>query len=263
MNNIACLVEYDGSGFYGFQKQNEVRTIQTELEKALSQFTNQKIAVTCAGRTDTGVHATGQVINFITNTNRPLSGYTRGVNALLPKDITIIKAVSVPDNFHARFNAISRTYNYYLYNWPTRPAILNSKVGWYHGELEIPAIKKACAMLVGEHNFSTFRASQCQANNPVKIMHQCEVEISPLHPKILCFKFCANSFLHHMIRNIIGSMVYIGNGKLSINQFKELINSKNRVYAPPTFMADGLYFTQANYPSEVLDFNSSLEKFLI
>ena len=253
--NIACLVEYDGSSFYGFQKQNDVRTIQVELENALSQFTNQEISVICAGRTDTGVHATGQVINFNTSVIRPLGAYTRGVNALLPKDITILKAVTVADDFHARFSAVSRTYVYYLYNCPTRPAILNSKVGWYHGELNLSSIQEACSLLIGEHDFSSFRASQCQANNPVKLMHQCELEISQLNPKILCFRFCANSFLHHMIRNIVGSMIYIGNGKLSINDFKKLIAQRNRVYAPPTFMADGLYLTQVNYLDGVLDFN--------
>lgn len=257
--NIACLVEYDGSMFFGFQKQNcpgsYVPTIQAELERALSKFANQTITVTSAGRTDTGVHALGQVINFKTTANRDINGFIRGTNAILPPEIVIHDCIVVNDSFSARFDAISRTYHYYLLNSPTRPAILNKKVGWYHGKLNLVFMQQACELLLGEHDFSSFRASQCQANNPVKIITQSEVNLSDLMNNILQFKFTANSFLHHMIRNIVGALVYVGNGKLSVADFAKLIVTKNRIKAPPTFMPDGLYLVEANYPKDMIQFN--------
>lgn len=247
IKNIALLVEYDGSCFFGFQKQIGTRTIQGELELALSKFSNEKINLISAGRTDTGVHATGQVVNFTTTETRTLSGYIRGVNALLPKDIVVLNATIVDINFNARFDAISRTYHYYLLNTKVRPAILNHKVGWFHEELNLNLMQQACNILLGTHDFSSFRASQCQANSPIKTMAQSNVSKLEYIPNIFCFKFTANSFLYHMIRNIVGSIIYVGCGKLSITEFSNLLVNRNRTLAPPTFMASGLYLTEVKY----------------
>jgi tRNA pseudouridine38-40 synthase len=249
--NIACLVEYDGSNFYGFQTQPDVPTIQHELELALSKFTNQPINVITAGRTDTGVHASGQVINFTTSAKRDINGFPRALNALLPKSISIKKTAYVAPDFHARFNALSRTYHYYLLNLPTRPAILHTKVGWYPHKLNLDLMQQACATLVGTHDFSSFRASDCQAKNPYRNMLISAVKELDYVKNIFEFKFTANAFLYHMVRNIIGSLIYVGSGKLSLDEFGNLLQQKNRVYAPPTFMPDGLYLTDVDYGYEV------------
>ncbi|MFN8770145.1 MAG: tRNA pseudouridine(38-40) synthase TruA [Neisseriaceae bacterium] len=264
IKNIACLVEYDGSKFFGFQKQNSkssnISTIQGELEVALSKFTNEKISITSAGRTDTGVHALGQVINFKTTANRTIAGFIRGTNALLPSEIVIHDCIIVNESFNARFDAVSRTYYYYLLNTPTHPAILHNKVGWYYGKLDLLSMQKACSLLLGEHDFSSFRAANCQANNPIKIMLTSEVNQSLTINNLLQFKFTANSFLYHMVRNIIGALVYVGNGKLSVNEFAQLIVKKDRTKAPPTFMADGLYLAKVSYPNTIAVFNHNKTK---
>jgi len=251
IKNVACLIEYDGSNFCGFQKQPTVRTVQQELELALSKFTQQATEIITAGRTDTGVHASGQVINFTTSATRSIESFTRGVNALLPKDITVLKSTYVAESFHARFSALARSYNYYLLNRPTRPALLAQKVGWYMHDLDLELMQQACAMLVGEHDFSSFRASDCQAKNPVKNMLISQVAPLPHNHDILVFTFKANSFLYHMVRNIIGSLIYVGNGKLTLAEFSDLLAQKNRRYAPPTFMPDGLYLSAVDYDVNV------------
>lgn len=252
------MVEYNGADFFGFQKQSNTtfRTVQNELELALSKFTNETINIITAGRTDTGVHATGQVINFTTSAKRPLSGFIRGTNAILPDDIIIRDATYVDASFNARFSALERTYHYYLVVSPTRLAIFGKKMGWYHQELDLDKMQQACSLLLGKHDFSCFRAANCQANNPLKIMTHSEVTSSTvLGYYILCFKFTANSFLYHMIRNIIGALVYVGKGDISIIEFATLITQKDRTKAPPTFMADGLYLTNISYPIELLSFD--------
>lgn len=254
--NIALLIEYSGSKFAGFQRQKDFPSIQEHLETALSRFANHDIQVITAGRTDAGVHALGQVINFVTTARRELSSWVRGVNALLPEDIAIKQATYVPDIFNARFNAISRTYHYYLLVSPTRPAILEGKVGWYYKPLNLGFMEEACQLLLGKHDFSSFRAANCQALTPVRNMITARVKqidsflmTDSITSKqvLLRFEFTANAFLYHMVRNLVGALIYIGNGKLSLTQFADIINQKNRVKAPPTFMPDGLYLHSVAY----------------
>lgn len=242
--NLAMLVEYDGSAFYGFQKQKTFRSIQGELESVLSHFANSKIDIVTSGRTDTGVHATHQIINFKTYARREPYSWVRGINSLLSKDIAIKAVRSVSDDFSARFSAISRTYQYYLLADPVRPAILRGKIGWYYMPLDLHKMEEALQFLIGKIDFSCFRASDCQANNPVRTMSQ--AIIAKRH-NIIKLEFTANAFLYHMIRNIVGALIYVGNGKLSIQGFSDLIESKNRKLAPPTFMADGLYLTHVEH----------------
>ncbi|MDQ5920704.1 MAG: tRNA pseudouridine38-40 synthase [Pseudomonadota bacterium] len=247
--NLAMLVEYDGSKFCGFQKQGLlVRTIQGELEQALSNFANQSIEVITSGRTDSGVHAVHQVINFKTSVERKLNNWVRGVNALLPKDIVIKDVVVVGDTFNSRFSAVFRTYHYYLQLSPVRPVILYNKVGWYHAALDVELMQSACQLLIGEQDFSSFRAANCQAQNPVRNLTHASIEVKN---NLLRFEFRANAFLYHMIRNIVGALIYVGNGKITLNQFMEVITVKNRRSAPPTFMPDGLYLVNVEYLEQI------------
>ncbi len=249
MLTLALLIEYDGTGFYGFQKQGPgVRTIQFELEKVLSVFANEKIDVITSGRTDTGVHATYQVISFTTTAKRELYNWIRGINALLPKDIIIRAAVNVDAEFNARFSAISRTYHYYLRVDPVRPAILYKKVGWYYAPLDCVSMQAAGQQLVGKQDFSSFRAADCQAKNPVRNLSYFNMSRKN---NLIRFEFTANAFLYHMVRNIVGALIYVGNGKLSQQGFAELITAKKRTLAPPTFMPDGLYLTHIEYKSVI------------
>lgn len=252
MANIALVVEYDGSKFFGFQKQKQnFRTIQGELEKALSRFANHEINTTTAGRTDTGVHALFQVVNFKTDAKRKMYGWVRGVNALLPDDIVVHEAVVMPDAFDARFSAISRSYKYYILQDRVASAILRGKLGLYYQKLDVEAMKQAGNFLIGRHDFSSFRASDCQANTPVRDLTNFNLQQKD---NLLCFEFTANAFLYHMIRNIVGALVYVGSGKISVNEFEELFLSKDRTKAPPTFMPDGLYLSHVIYKEEYFSY---------
>ena len=243
--NLALLIEYDGANFFGFQKQGTAfRTIQFELEQALSQFANHKIEIITSGRTDTGVHATHQVVSFTTSAKRELYSWIRGINALIPKDIAIRDAVYVDSNFNARFSAFSRTYHYYLLVDSVRSAILRGKVGWYYAPLNITAMQSAGEYLIGNKDFSSFRAANCQANSPIRNLTNFGLSQKN---NILRFEFTANAFLYHMVRNMVGALIYVGNDKLSISGFNNLIQAQKRNLAPPTFMADGLYLTDVKY----------------
>lgn len=249
LQNIAMVIEYDGSNFYGFQKQpGNARTIQSVFEQAILKFTNIPAKIITAGRTDAGVHATHQVINFTTPIMRELHKWQVGVNALLPDDIVIKKVAFVPDTFNARYDAISRTYSYYLLSSPIRPAILYKKVGWYYKPLDLAKMQQASQLLLGQHDFSSFRASNCQALTAIRnVIHSSVTQHTAWHPDIICITITANAFLYHMVRNIVGALVYVGNGKISIEEFSDLIKVCDRKLAPPTFMADGLYFAKAEY----------------
>ena len=248
---IAMVIEYDGTMYFGWQKQRTFISIQEVLERALSKFANHKIEVITAGRTDSGVHARYQVVSFETTATRELYGWMRGVNALLPADIVIQDVAIVSNDFDARYSAISRTYKYYLYQNVVRSAVLNKKIGWYHADLDVEKIREASKLLIGRQDFSAFRASECQALTPVRDLSVLNITE---HENIICFEITANAFLHHMIRNIVGAFVYIGNGKLSINGLNDIIISKNRKLAPPTFMPDGLYLTHVQYKEDIFKY---------
>ena len=253
MNKLAMVVEYDGSEYFGWQKQREFLSIQEVLENSLSRFAAHKVDVITAGRTDSGVHARYQVISFESDAKRPLYGWIRGVNALLPRDIVIQDVAHVNNDFDARYSALSRTYKYYLYQNPVRSALLDKKVGWYHAMLDIVAMCDAAQFLIGTQDFSAFRAAECQAANPVRNLSVFNITE---YDGIICFEITANAFLHHMIRNIVGALVYVGNGKLSVDGFRDVISAKNRKLAPPTFMPDGLYLTNVTYKEEIFSYKA-------
>jgi tRNA pseudouridine38-40 synthase len=245
---IALGVEYDGAGFCGFQSQTGGCGVQDALESAIQSITEHTVRVHAAGRTDTGVHAMCQVVHFDTDAVRPESAWVRGVNAFLPSTVRVIWAKAVEhilgQDFHARFSAMRRSYQYLLVNAPVAPAILATKAGWYHLPLDIDAMQKAAQYLLGEHDFSAFRASECQAKSPIKTLLQANVYKVSEH---VVFEFSANAFLHHQVRNMVGALIYIGNGKHPPEYMQTLLNNQNRTEAPPTFSANGLYLTGVEY----------------
>lgn len=240
----ALAVEYDGRAFCGFQSQAQGCGIQDALQRALATIAQSAITVASAGRTDTGVHATLQIVSFDTTVQRPLGAWVRGVNASLPPSLSVLWARGVSDDFHARFSASARHYTYVLLARPERPGLNAGRVGWYHRSLDVDAMQRAADRVIGEHDFSSFRASECQAKSPVRTLSRAQVRA---FGDIVRFDFSANAFLHHMIRNLVGAFVAIGAGKHDEGWIEGLLVARDRRLAPPTFAADGLYFTGADY----------------
>lgn len=243
---IALGVEYDGSAFHGWQKQPDGNTVQDALQSALSRIAGAPIQVISAGRTDTGVHATGQVTHFDTSIDRPLNAWVRGANTYLPAAVAVRWAHPVDDSFHARFSAYGRSYRYILINRPQRTGVWHGRAGWYHHPLDVGTMQQAARMLLGEFDFSAFRAADCQAKSPVKTVRKADVQ---RYGDMIVFDFEAGAFLHHMVRNLVGSLVYIGQGKHSPGWMAKLLTSGDRRLAAPTFSAAGLYLVDVKYES--------------
>lgn len=241
---IALGVEYDGAAYCGWQSQSSGCGVQDALETAIASIAQHPVRIHAAGRTDTGVHALMQVVHFDTDTVRPINAWLRGVNAFLPESIRVIWSKMVTEDFHARFSAQLRSYEYLLVNASVAPAILATKAGWYHLPLDIAAMQEAARYFVGEHDFSAFRASECQAKSPIRTMH--EVGVSQ-HGNKLVFKFAANAFLQHQVRNMLGALIYVGNGKHPPMFIRDLLAKQDRTLSPPTFSPNGLYLTGVAY----------------
>lgn len=244
---IALGVEYDGSRYNGWQSQPDVPNVQDALQAALSCVACERIDIIAAGRTDTGVHALEQVIHFDTNIDRQLSAWVRGTNALLAKDIAVLWAHPVPDEFHARFSAQARSYQYVLINRPSRSAVHHAKVGWFHAPLDVTAMREAAQYLLGEHDFSAFRSSQCQAKTPMKNLAVLDIQ---QQGDMFIFNLTANAFLHHMVRNILGCLLYVGKGRYPPQWMAEVLAGRDRKFAAPTFMPDGLYLRHITYDAK-------------
>jgi tRNA pseudouridine38-40 synthase len=247
MPRIALGLEYDGSRFLGWQTQPGGGTVQDALEGALSAVSQESVRTVAAGRTDTGVHARLQVVHFDTEAKRPQSAWVRGVNAHLPDAVAVLWSHEVPGEFHARFSARSRTYRYELLNRPVRPGLAAGRVGWFHLPLDVDRMRAAAALLVGEHDFSAFRSAECQAKTPVRVIHSLEVlhEAQTLH-----FVIRANAFLHHMVRNLVGALVYVGKGKQPPEWVRQVLQSKDRSKAAPTFGPEGLVLETIEYEAK-------------
>jgi len=241
---IAIGVAYRGTALEGWQSQPSGNTVQDRLEHAFSEIANERISVTGAGRTDSGVHASAQVAHFDTLADRPESAWTRGVNSLLPDTIAVQWAATVAGDFHARYSALARSYRYVLYNDPVRPAVLAGLTGWFHSPLDLGKMRRAAQYFLGEHDFSSFRSAECQAKSPVRVVERAEIGANRPY---FFFDFTANAFLHHMIRNIVGCLVYVGKGKYPPEWVAELIAARQRRLAPPTFAAAGLYLSEVRY----------------
>lgn len=244
---VALGIEYNGEAFCGWQTQPQVPNVQDTLEAALSRFAVSPISTVCAGRTDTGVHATHQVVDFLSPVDRPLSAWVRGVNSFLPPTVVVKWARYVPMDFSARFSALERVYEYWIVNEPVRSPLLQGKTGWVFRPLDEKKMQNAAEFLLGEHDFTSFRASECQAKSPIRVMH--DVKVVRVG-RMIGIRLRANAFLHHMVRNIVGSLVYVGTGRESIDWFKEILEAKDRSLAAPTFSAGGLYLVGVRYPQE-------------
>lgn len=243
---IALGVAYCGQPWHGWQKQPHQKTVQDQLELALHAFLDGGVDTICAGRTDTGVHAFGQVIHLDSPVERPERSYVRGLNALLPQSIRIQWARKVAGDFHARFSALQRHYFYILRNSPTPVPFDEGRVGWVFRPLSLSAMQQAAALLQGRHDFSAFRSSQCQAHNPVRELRELTVS---QQGEYFLFHFQANAFLHHMIRNLMGALVYIGMGRAPVDWVTALLQQKDRRLAAPTFSPAGLYLARVDYPA--------------
>jgi tRNA pseudouridine38-40 synthase len=241
---IAIGVEYDGSRFCGWQTQPSGCSVQDALERALGEIAGVPVATVCAGRTDAGVHAVGQVVHFDTAAARPPSAWTRGTNSRLPSPVSVTWARVVTEEFHARFSALSRSYRYCLLARRERPGLLQGRVGWWHGSLDVDAMRAAASALLGEHDFSAFRAAECQARSPVRVLTRLDIERDG---DVVVLDFRANAFLHHMVRNIVGALVYVGAERKSPAWVGELLASRDRSLGAPTFAPDGLYLTGVEY----------------
>ena len=241
---IALGLEYEGSGFCGWQSQAGGGAVQNVVESALSVVADAPIRVVCAGRTDAGVHALAQVVHFDTEVVRPDTAWVRGVNAHLPASVAVRCAQTVADDFHARFSARGRRYRYLLLNRAERPGLMARRVGWFHRPLDVAAMAAAAALLLGEHDFSAFRSVECQAKSPVKTLRRADVV---RHGDLLVFDFEASAFLHHMVRNLVGALVYVGKGAHAPEWLGELLAGRDRARAAPTFESCGLYFVGVDY----------------
>ncbi|MCJ8168794.1 tRNA pseudouridine(38-40) synthase TruA [Atopomonas sediminilitoris] len=244
---IALGVEYKGSRYRGWQRQEPgVLTVQESLEQALAKVAAGPVNLMCAGRTDAGVHGTAQVVHFDTPADRPLKAWVMGANTNLPKDISVTWAKVMPADFHARFSAAARRYRYVIYNDPIRPAHLPEEVTWNYRPLDVERMQQAAQTLLGKHDFSSFRAMQCQAKSPIKIVHHIEVLRSG---SLIVLDICASAFLHHMVRNIAGVLMTIGAGERDVGWVKQVLDARNRREGGVTAYPYGLYLVDVTYPA--------------
>ncbi len=241
---IALGIEYNGADYCGWQSQPNGLTVQDALELAIKMIALHTVRVHAAGRTDTGVHALMQVVHFDTSVLRPVTAWVRGVNAYLPPTIRVLWAHIVDEQFHARFSAVQRSYQYVLLNQPQSSAISYDRVGWYHHSLSLDRMQVGIAHLRGEHDFSAFRASECQAKSPIK--HLSVAEVRKVGDYFI-FDFSANAFLQHQVRNMVGALIYVGAGKQTAESIQLLLNQADRTQSPPTFSPNGLYLSGVRY----------------
>lgn len=243
---LALGVEYDGSEFHGWQLQENLRSVQSCLESAFSKIAEEPIKIFCAGRTDAKVHATHQVIHFDTQAVRPMRAWTLGSNNLLPPSISVQWAEEVDSEFHARFSALAREYCYIIFNHSIRSSLLTKKVTWYHPHLDVSLMQEASQYLIGEHDFTSFRSAQCESKTPMRNIHR--INVMRQHA-IVMIQIQANAFLHHMVRNIVGTLLLVGTGREEPAWLQEVLKSKDRRLAGMTASPEGLYLTNVVYPN--------------
>lgn len=244
MSRIALGLEYDGSQFRGWQRQALLPSIQATLEEALSQIAVHPVLTVSAGRTDAGVHASGQVVHFDTETTRPERAWVYGTNTLLPESVRVLWAREVPNHFDARRSATGRRYRYVIYNHPLRPSLLRQYVTWYYRKLDVLKMSEASQYWLGEHNFSSFRAAGCQSHSPIRSI--ASIQISRMGDQIVV-DIVANAFLHHMVRNMVGVLMKIGSGRAMPKWAKEVLDARDRRLAGITASSRGLYLVEVYY----------------
>lgn len=244
---IALGIEYDGSRYSGWQRQPHALGVQQVLEEALTKVADHPVAVICAGRTDAGVHATAQVVHFDTDAERDARAWMLGTTTKLPSDVCVTWAQAVSDEFHARFSAIGRQYRYVILNRQVRPALLHDRVSCEFRPLDETRMAEAARYLVGRHNFSSFRAQGCQAKNPERDVSVLDIQ---RNGEYITLDIAANAFLHHMVRNIAGTLMAVGRGDQPIDWVKEVLEARDRNIAGITASAAGLYLVQVRYPEQ-------------
>ncbi len=244
---VAMGVEYDGTSFHGWQVQDNVDTVQAQLEQAVSFVADHPVRVHCAGRTDTGVHGLGQVIHFDTTAFRPVRSWILGTNVNLPAQINVTWAKQVPESFHARFSACSRCYRYLILNRMARSAIWRNRVVWVHRPLDVKKMQQASRCLIGTHDFSSYRALGCQAKSPVRSI--ADLQIAQDKDRIV-IEVEADGFLHHMVRNIAGVLIAVGEGERSVDWPREVLDYRDRTLGGVTAPPQGLYLVSVGYPDE-------------
>ena len=243
-SKIVSVIEYEGTNYYGFQLQASLPTIQGEMEKALLKLTGERTRVMAASRTDAGVHAKGQVISFRTRSPLPPQTFINGLNYYLPRDIAVKAAYRVKDSFNVRRSALSREYNYYILNSPTRSPLREGFCYLVRGHLDMDAMNQACQALIGKHDFASFASSvKVEEKNTVREVYRAEVEVENL----LVFNMVANSFLAHQVRNTVGALIRVGLGKMPVDEFCSIIEAKQPGLAGPSVPGCGLYLMQINY----------------
>lgn len=244
---IVLGIEYQGTHYCGWQRQKHCESVQAQVERALTEIAAHDVNLHCAGRTDTGVHAVGQVVHFETSVDRPLKAWVQGANTKLPGDVRIAWAKPIGDDFHARFSAFARQYRYVIYNRAVHSAVLHNRVTWESYKLDEKQMHQAAQALIGEQDFSAFRAAQCQAEHAMREVQKICVS---RHGDMVFIDIRANAFLHHMVRNISGTLIEIGKGNKPVEWVAELLEGKDRTLAAPTAPASGLYFVNAFYPEK-------------
>jgi len=244
---LALGISYNGQAYEGWQSQPSGRTVQDRLEHALTQFAAQPVTTVCAGRTDAGVHGLMQVVHFDTALEREEFSWVRGTNRFLPPDIAVQWARPVPDAFHSRACATARRYAYVVLESPVRPSVDAGRVGWVFRPLDETAMREAASLLIGQHDFTSFRASACQAKSPIKTVSRVEISRRGAYWR---FEFQADAFLHHMIRNIMGCLLQVGQGHQQPQWMGQVLAARDRDTAAPTFSPDGLYFLGPVYGPE-------------
>ena len=247
VSRFAAIVQYQGADFCGFQRQKHSPSVQQELEQALSYVADCPVKLHCAGRTDTAVHASHQVIHFDTSAQRSGYSWVQGANSQLPDSISLIWADKITPDFHARFSAGARTYRYVIDNSPTRPAIMSGAVTWVKKPLDISLMQQSCEYLLGEQDFSAFRGSGCQSNSPCRNVHSAKVF---RRGNLVIFEITANAFLLHMVRNIVGSLIEVGTARQKPLWIQQLLAQGDRCKSAATAAPDGLYLVAVDYPAK-------------
>jgi len=245
MARVALGLEYDGSAYAGWQSQVNAPSIQSAVERAVSKVADHAVQVTCAGRTDAGVHSVGQVVHFESTAKRTERAWALGANTNLPNDVSVRWAHEVPDDFHARYSALARSYRYVILNRSTRPALSRQRVCWIHQPLDAAVMHEAAQALVGEHDFSAFRAAECQSRSPTRRM--ASITVRRFGPQVV-IDVTANAFLHHMVRNIAGVLIAIGVGEEQPDWARRVLETRNRAEGGVTAPPGGLYLMHVRYP---------------
>ncbi|HVY82076.1 MAG TPA: tRNA pseudouridine(38-40) synthase TruA [Steroidobacteraceae bacterium] len=246
MVRFAVGIEYDGTAYAGWQSQSSAPSIQALTEQAFSSVANEAVTLVCAGRTDAGVHAREQVAHFDTSATRPLRGWLLGANSNLPRDISVAWITPVPMHFHARYSAETRTYRYFIFNRPVRSALVEKRAAQLHRPLDHERMRAAAAAFIGEHDFSAFRSSECQAKSTVRRLTRMTVERAG---DWIAVEVTANAFLHHMVRNLVGVLLEIGRGEQPVEWARHVLESRDRTQGGVTAPAEGLYMWSVEYPA--------------